>query len=545
MEFLRVQKWWLPPRPVIETSSATVILDNKGVLEGSKMVAPSKNMIGKKKGTKDQGDSSKKHVPPQMLNVNMSNLVVLTHSGILRCRSVVKTGGHGASYFSCRIVEETYCPNSAVRTAGNRGLQEVLANDKGFFFVKFSVDEACSNVLESGPWLFAGRMMILKKWHARLILTKENCSKIPVWVKLFNIPHEYWNEEGLCHIASMVGKPLYTDSLTESVKKISYARVCIEIDDICELVDSFDLFMGDNSGPNIGNSVEILVEYQWKPKICIECKSFGHSITTCPKVKPLHPSSVMDFDPKPKQEWRRVTKGVAIQIPLPHMNLEPLPFDEVISAVNSKIEPSLCPTNLPIKIQCNVLSKESVVDISNKFSALDENGINVPSKESVIDCSVDDSPTIASPDHSLWLSRIKNIDGVPIIGLSSPPKSSSNNNNKKKWTTKKGKDNSSQAKIVLGDFNVSRRVNESVGGSSRISLAMEEFNDCLQASDLDDLRFSGFLHTWCNMRSSGCISKKLDSVLVNKEWMARFKHSESIFLPYSISDHSPSFVKLG
>ncbi|KAK3189532.1 hypothetical protein Dsin_029093 [Dipteronia sinensis] len=81
------------------------------------------------------------------------------------------------------------------------------------------------------------------------------------------------------------------------------------------------------------------------------------------------------------------------------------------------IEPYLCPTNLPIKIQCNDLSKESIVDISNKFSALDKNGFNAPSKESVIDCSVDDPPTTASPDDSLWLSRIKNINGVPIIGF--------------------------------------------------------------------------------------------------------------------------------
>ena len=99
--------------------------------------------------------------------------------------------------------------------------------------------------------------------------------------------------------------------------------------------------------------------------------------------------------------------------------------------------------------------------------------------------------------------------------------------------------------MVLGDFNVSRRVNESVGGSTRISSAMEEFNDCLYVSELDDLRFSGFLHTWCNKRSIGCISKKLDRVLVNKEWMAKFEHSEAIFLPPSISDHSPSLVKLG
>ncbi|KAK3230001.1 hypothetical protein Dsin_001882 [Dipteronia sinensis] len=177
--------------------------------------------------------------------------------------------------------------NIAMRIWGNRGLLEVLANEKGFYFFKFSDDEACSNVLEASHWLFAGRMVILKKWHLRLILSKDSYSKIPVWVKLFNIPHEYWNEEGLSHIASAIGKPLYANSLTESMKRISFARVCIEIDTSCDIVDSFDLFMGDSSNPKLRENVEILVEYQWKPKICTECKSFGHSITNCPKLKPL------------------------------------------------------------------------------------------------------------------------------------------------------------------------------------------------------------------------------------------------------------------
>ncbi|KAI9196587.1 hypothetical protein LWI28_025225 [Acer negundo] len=94
-------------------------------------------------------------------------------------------------------------------------------------------------------------MVILKKWHPKFILSKDSYSKILVWVKLFNTPHEYWNEEGLSHIASAVGKPLYADSLTKSMKRISFARVCIEIDASCDLVDSFDLFMGDNSDPNL------------------------------------------------------------------------------------------------------------------------------------------------------------------------------------------------------------------------------------------------------------------------------------------------------
>ncbi|KAK3198339.1 hypothetical protein Dsin_021754 [Dipteronia sinensis] len=120
--------------------------------------------------------------------------------------------------------------NIAMHIWDNRDLLEVLANEMRFYFFKFSDDGACSNVLEAGPWLYAGRMVILKKLHPRLVLSKDSYSKIPVWVKLFNMPHEYWNEEGLSHIASAVRKPLFDDSLAESMNIISFARVYIEID---------------------------------------------------------------------------------------------------------------------------------------------------------------------------------------------------------------------------------------------------------------------------------------------------------------------------
>ncbi|KAK2653196.1 hypothetical protein Ddye_013052 [Dipteronia dyeriana] len=149
-------------------------------------------------------------------------------------------------------------------------------------------------------------MVILKKWHPRLNLFKDSYSKISVWVKIFNIPHEYLNKEGLSHIASAVGKPLYADSLIESTKRISFARVCIEIDDSCDHVNSFNLFMGDSSNPEHGENVEILVEYQWKPKSHSECKCFGHSITNSPKLKPLLSPSENVSAPKLRQEWRRV-----------------------------------------------------------------------------------------------------------------------------------------------------------------------------------------------------------------------------------------------
>ncbi|KAK0599666.1 hypothetical protein LWI29_007412 [Acer saccharum] len=205
------------------------------------------------------------------------------------------------------------------------------------------------------------------------------------------------------------------------MKRISFAMVCIEIDASCDLVDSFDLFMGDNLDPKPSENMEILVEYQWKPKICIECKSFGLSIATCPRLKPLPPPSDVNSAPKLKQEWMRVTRGDAPLVSSPYADMEPPPIgslnvDEVISICNVENVPFLCPTNLPIHDQCNDLVKEKIVDTYNKFVALDEDG---------------DSCTDQCNDQ--WLSS---------------PMDSSSKKKKKKWAAKKGKDNSSQAKVM-------------------------------------------------------------------------------------------------
>ncbi|KAK3218469.1 hypothetical protein Dsin_012439 [Dipteronia sinensis] len=246
-----------------------------------------------------------------MLNVNMSNLVVLPHSGILRnsklhheegisitptlvnnsetvhssYSNVLKGTDFGPNMhipairpMNLKFYQLSYCGNRkcvslpleiaengskawknclvgyfiekkplfslvnniAMRLWGNRGLQEVLANDQGFFFFKFLDDEACSNVLES-------------------VISAVN-SEI---------------EPSLCH--------------TNLTIKIQFNVLSKE---------------------------------------------------TC--MEPPPPGS--------------------------------LKVDEVISTSHAENEPSLRPTNLSIHDQCHDLSKETVVDTSNKFAALVEDG---------------------------------------------------------------------------------------------------------------------------------------------------------------------------
>ncbi|KAI8536320.1 hypothetical protein RHMOL_Rhmol10G0248100 [Rhododendron molle] len=85
-----------------------------------------------------------------------------------------------------------------------------------------------------------------------------------------------WTGPGLSHIASSVGRPLYADRLTESGRRLNYAKICVEVDCSSQLPESFDLKYAN------GDMEVIRIQYPWKPQICSVCQVFGHSEGTCP-----------------------------------------------------------------------------------------------------------------------------------------------------------------------------------------------------------------------------------------------------------------------
>lgn len=144
--------------------------------------------------------------------------------------------------------------NIAMNIWATFGIRDVLSNEKGFFFLLFE-GEKFHQLLESGPWHFGGKLLILKLWHPYLKLEKDQLSTVPLWVHFYNIPIELWTGPGFSYIASSVGRPLYVDQFTESGKRISFAKICVEVDCSSPLPTSFDLKDAN------GDAVEIKIHY--------------------------------------------------------------------------------------------------------------------------------------------------------------------------------------------------------------------------------------------------------------------------------------------
>ncbi|KAL2237897.1 UNVERIFIED_CONTAM: hypothetical protein Sindi_0981400 [Sesamum indicum] len=77
--------------------------------------------------------------------------------------------------------------------------------------------------------------------------------------------------------------------------------------------------------------------------------------------------------------------------------------------------------------------------------------------------------------------------------------------------------------LIGGDFNAVRDLSEICGTSGDIRMAIEEFNVCIQNTGLIPLPMQGEWYTWHNCNASPRnLWKRLDRMLINDRWMARF-----------------------
>ncbi|GJX17683.1 zinc knuckle CX2CX4HX4C containing protein [Tanacetum coccineum] len=99
-------------------------------------------------------------------------------------------------------VVEYYARNNWAK----HGLKRIMMNSKGFFFFKFDSRAGLEAALEGGPWLIRKSPIILKKWSMDTRLLKEELTRIPIWVKLHDVPIQVFEEDGISLIATFIGR---------------------------------------------------------------------------------------------------------------------------------------------------------------------------------------------------------------------------------------------------------------------------------------------------------------------------------------------------
>lgn len=108
-----------------------------------------------------------------------------------------------------------------------KGSIDLHLGSKCFFTVVFVNIEDKDRVFEGGPYFFAIAGLYMWPWTMNFVLKWETFTLVPIWVRLYSLPLDYWKIESLTVIGNKLGRYFKTSEATRMVKYTSFARICV------------------------------------------------------------------------------------------------------------------------------------------------------------------------------------------------------------------------------------------------------------------------------------------------------------------------------
>ncbi|KAL1221552.1 hypothetical protein V5N11_004128 [Cardamine amara subsp. amara] len=125
---------------------------------------------------------------------------------------------------------------------------------------------------------------MVQAWSPDFDPLRDDIATTPVWVRLSNIPVNFYHKTILMGIARGLGKPIKVDLTTLNVERARFARICVELN-----------LKKPLKGTVMINGERYFVSYEGLTNICPQCGLYGHMVHTCPRgvheraVTPLAP----------------------------------------------------------------------------------------------------------------------------------------------------------------------------------------------------------------------------------------------------------------
>ena len=74
--------------------------------------------------------------------------------------------------------------------------------------MRLSLKEDYEAILRKGPWFIRGNFLSIRPWEPDFRLAMANISSVAVWIRLNELPIEYYNAEALHQIGKLIGNVL-------------------------------------------------------------------------------------------------------------------------------------------------------------------------------------------------------------------------------------------------------------------------------------------------------------------------------------------------
>ena len=76
----------------------------------------------------------------------------------------------------------------------NKGIEKIVAVNKGVFIVRFHTVDQRDAVLTDGFQFFDKKLLVVKKWDSEMNVQKEELKTIPICIQLPALDLKYWGE---------------------------------------------------------------------------------------------------------------------------------------------------------------------------------------------------------------------------------------------------------------------------------------------------------------------------------------------------------------
>lgn len=149
---------------------------------------------------------------------------------------------------------------------------------KGFHHSGVYKHQDKDRIFEGGPYFFVAAGLYMRPWVMNFVSESETFTSVPVWVRIFSLPLDYWQNESLVAIGNKLGHFIKASEATRRGKYTSYARICVEMDLSGALPDEVILEVFDEEWVQT-------MDYEHIPFRCRKCHEHGHLIRDCPLSK--------------------------------------------------------------------------------------------------------------------------------------------------------------------------------------------------------------------------------------------------------------------
>lgn len=157
---------------------------------------------------------------------------------------------------------------------------ELIDIQNEFFLVRFSEALDYERVLYEGQWMIFGHYLTVQRWKPEIRPFEESIKRIAAWIRIQDLPIEYYDKHFLWKLGNKVGKTLKVDVHTirenqnggdiNITERGRFARISVKLNLDKKLIPRVKI-----------RTRTYKIEYEGLNLICFACGKYGHHMESC------------------------------------------------------------------------------------------------------------------------------------------------------------------------------------------------------------------------------------------------------------------------